>query len=888
MDWWLITFFLGALLSLFLTTVPTIFCVVLSLVFASALFCWPKTRKYTGFLLGGAWLLYHGAIYQEAKFSFTPTKVNSASAALIVKGKISTIPRLSNNTQRFNFDISHVNDEKLEGEQSVRLAWKSSAHQQVNYLVQGQQWQFKVRLKPAHGLANSGGFSYQSWLRKNHLVATGYVLNDKGNVKTTSIPVSLPKTNFVQKSKQAKTLFTNNANVNNNILLENSISLRHLLYQKITALMPAHELSPIALALMFGERSQLNKSHWHVLKNTATQHLIAISGLHLGLVAGGGYLLFSWLITILPLSLLLPGKLKQQALLSNHQVIVISLTLILVLFYSYLAGFSVPTSRALIMLLFYWAAKAIGIKFSVTRLILLTIFFIILFTPFSLFSSSFWLSLYAVCTIFVLLWRFRRVFSKQQVTEKSWLNKSKQWLTALFYLQIGLIFLMMPITVQFSHQLSLLALPANLVAVPWMSITSIPLSLLAVVFAPVSEVIARFFIDASLLSLSLLWQYLTWLSDFSVATITVSVIQWCYLIALTCFIFFFFILDMNKGIALLFCSVFVILGLTSFAKQDVQDASWQVNVMDVGQGLSIIIETNLAKKNTLFIHDQNRADIVKQNQVMVYDTGASFPSGFSMAEAVIEPYLISQGYQRIDKLVISHDDNDHAGGLSLLTDKFKVAELYYNKDSYSADNNNIINDSQDKAQLKYQKKYQNKYQKKAALKKPKFNIKSAHCLAGNTLIWQHLTIEFLWPNTPQASDNDDSCVIKISDGKTSVLLTGDISQKIEQTLIDEYVLKERENQTILKADILIVPHHGSKTSSSNTFIQQVSPMYAVFSAGYLNRWKMPVAEVVERYHQHDITTFNTAELGMIQFIITPENIEVKTQRQDLWPFWFAN
>ncbi|WP_353518235.1 DNA internalization-related competence protein ComEC/Rec2 [Thalassotalea sp. SU-HH00458] len=857
MDWWLITFFLGALLSLFLTTVPTIFCVVFSLVVASILFYWPKTRKYTGLFLGLAWLLYHGTIYQERKLSFYPTKTNSARAALIVKGTVSTIPRLSHNTQRFNFDISHINNERLADKYKVRLAWKNATDRHATILSQGQQWQLKVRLKPAHGLANTGGFSYQSWLRKNKLAATGYVLNDK----------IIAKTKCLHKTNHSKVPLTNNVAIEKNILIDNNISLRHRLYQKISLLMPSHKLSPIALALMFGERSQLSSAHWQVLKNTATQHLIAISGLHLGLVAGGGYLLFSGLITLLPLASMLPLKLKRKVLLLNYQFIVIFLTLILVFFYSYLAGFSVPTSRALIMLLLYWAAKVLAIRLSVTRLILLTIFIIILLTPFSLFSSSFWLSLYAVTTIFILLWRFREVFLKQREKQTKQLTKGKQWFFSLFYLQVGLIFLMIPITVQFNHQLSILALPANLVAVPWMSVTSIPFSLLAVVFAPFSELISEFFIHASLLSLSLLWQYLTWLSDFSLAAMNVSVTQWSYLLVFICFIFCYLIVDIHKQLVRVFCCIFILLGCITFAKQGEKDESWQVNVMDVGQGLSVIIETNIGQKNAIFLQHENSKEQEKQNQVMVYDTGASFPSGFSMAEAVIEPFLISQGYQTIDKLIISHDDNDHAGGLPVLTDKFVIKELYYNKENNSVE------------QVKTLSK---------AFNTSKISIHRNRCLAGETQRWQHLTLEFLWPNIVKARDNDDSCVIKISDGKTSVLLTGDISQKIERALISAHASKNTDNKTSLDADILIVPHHGSKTSSSRAFIKDVSPQYAVFSAGFLNRWNMPVADVVKRYHQQNITTFNTAELGMIQFVITPEKVTVKTQRQDLWPFWFAN
>ena len=823
MDWWLITFFLGALLSLFLPTVPTIFCVVLLLVLACLIFWFTKTRKYTGLFVGAAWLLYHGVLYQEAKQRHSPSAITPIRQAIIIKGVITSIPQLKNNTQRFNFSLSHINNKLIQKDNKARLSWKSDKHIYFNNLSQGQKWQFKVRLKPAHGLANTGGFSYQTWLRKNNLVATGYVINAKSTNKAKT---------------KAKTTEKVVKQYGINILLENTETFRQKLYQKVTKLLPQHNLSPVVLALTFGERSQLTKDHWHVLKNTATQHLIAISGLHLGLVTGGAYLFFSWLMKVLPLNILLSYKQQQNILRFNHQISVIFFTLLFALFYSYLAGFSVPTSRALLMILLHWTARGLGIKLSATRLILITVFFIILFSPFSLFSNSFWLSLYAVSIIFLLLWRFRTNFSKKHIGKKQWINKGRQWLISLFYLQIGLIFLMIPITVQFNHQLTLMALPANLIAVPWMSFTAIPLSLLAVVFAPISDAMSTFFIEASLVSLTLLWQYLTWLSEFSLANINVSFSDWLFLLGFALFIILYVFIGLSRrtlGILALPCTVLATMSFINDNEKASSDRTWQVSVMDVGQGLSVIVEV------------KNRETKQTENKVLIYDTGATFPSGFSMAEAVITPYLINQGYQAIDKLIISHDDNDHAGGLSLLTDNFSVEQVIFNG-----------------------------------------NKQFSPCLAGNKMNWQGLTIEFLWPNLPIAQHNDDSCVIKISDGQRSVLLTGDISKKIEQRLIKQSNSNIGNVIVNLQADILVVPHHGSKTSSSPAFIEHVSPQYAVFSAGYLNRWKMPVNSIVKRYHQRGGNTLNTAENGMIQFFIAPEGIKLKTYRQDIWPFWFAN
>lgn len=825
MDWWLITFFLGALLSLFLPTVPTIFCVVLLLVLACLIFSFAKTRKYTGLFVGAAWLLYHGVLYQEAKQRHSPSAITQTRQAIIIKGVITSLPQLKNNTQRFNFSISHINNKSIQKDNKIRLSWKSDKHIHFNNLSQGQTWQFKVRLKPAHGLANKGGVSYQTWLRKNSLVATGYVINDKSTNKAKT------KAKTKTSEKVAKQYGIN-------ILLENTETFRQKLYQKVSKLLPKHNLSPVVLALTFGERSQLTKDHWQVLKNTATQHLIAISGLHLGLVTGGAYLFFSWIMKIVPLHILLSSSFQQKLLRLNHQMVVILFTLLFALFYSYLAGFSVPTSRALLMIFLYWAARGLGIKLSSTRLILLTVFFIIVFTPFSLFSNSFWLSLYAVSIIFLLLWRFSANFSKQHIGKKQWINKGKQWLISLFYLQIGLIFLMIPITVQFNHQLTLMALPANLIAVPWMSFTAIPLSLLAVVFAPISDELSTFFIEASLVSLTLLWQYLIWLSEFTLANINVSFSDWLYLLVFSLFIILFIFIGLSKltvGLLAISCTVLATINFINDNEKASSNRAWQVSVMDVGQGLSVIIEA------------KNRETKQSDNNVLVYDTGATFPSGFSMAETVITPYLISQGYHTIDKLIVSHDDNDHAGGLSLLTENFSVAQVIFND-----------------------------------------NKEYSPCLASNKMNWQGLTIEFLWPNLPVAKHNDDSCVLKISDGERSVLLTGDISKKIEYQLIHQYDSSSVGEHSMLQADILVVPHHGSKTSSSIQFIQHVSPQYAVFSAGYLNRWKMPVDSIVERFRQQGISTLNTAENGMVQFVITPEGIKVKTYRQDIWPFWFAN
>jgi competence protein ComEC len=216
------------------------------------------------------------------------------------------------------------------------------------------------------------------------------------------------------------------------------------------------------------------------------------------------------------------------------------------------------------------------------------------------------------------------------------------------------------------------------------------------------------------------------------------------------------------------------------------------------------------------------------------------------------PYLQAKGMTQLDKVIISHSDNDHAGGLGVLQEKIEIEQLIANHlvTDYLVDKENM-----------------------------------ARCLQGKGFHWQGLSFSFLWPNAVKGQHNDDSCVVLISDGKHKILLTGDISKKIERKLMDDALNKNKKNA--ITADVLIAPHHGSKTSSSAEFIRTVAPTSVVFSAGFLNRWQMPLPEVVSRYHQQNISRYNTAEHGMIQINVGQSFIHIKRYRQDLSPYWFT-
>ncbi|MFT5297665.1 MAG: competence protein ComEC, partial [Colwellia sp.] len=703
MERWLFTFFIGAILSLFLPIVPD-FSHLLFCLFFAAIFClFKRLRSFSGLFFGCAWLLSAGFSYQNIWQINNLTQDDYVGKTITVKGVVANIPTtlrrkvkdgaVEKKVSRFNFIVEEVNQYKLTENMNIRLRWDDKTLSgeilsHVGKVKQGQKWQLKVRIKPAYGFANIGGFSYQTWLRQKKLHATGYVKHSIEN-KVIEAQSSYRQSLYLQLNE-----------------VVNSIALKSQRYHFI-------------FALTFGERGKITAEQWQVLQATGTQHLMAISGLHLGLIASGAFGLMVMFFRFIPIHLLFSKKGKFWLVNKNNRIVAFVFSSIIAIFYAYLAGFSLPTLRALIMMQIFIGSKLLAVKLTVTRWLLLSIVCIILLSPFSLFSVSFWLSVYAVTLILLIIWRCRKLISS---SGNSQLQKVKAWMSSLIIVQLGLTLFMLPIAAILNHQLPLSALLANIIAVPWMSFTAIPLCLLSVVVMPFSEALSIFFLELSLASLDLIWLWLNYLSNQEWLFIDVSHETLLIIIVMSGLTFISYFLALPKKYFL----VAVLFSLTYFYLGNSKNSNdWQVNVLDVGQGLAVVVERN--------------------GRTILYDTGASYPSGFNLADSVIFPYFQYRGIETIDQLILSHADNDHAGGLSFIDkqvalNKVSVDHIKYNQSS------------------KITKEYS--------------FAKKGSCKQGDDFIWQGLTFSVLWPVTIQENENDNSCVINISDGKYNVLLTG--------------------------------------------------------------------------------------------------------------------
>jgi competence protein ComEC len=714
MEWWLLTFFLSAILSLFIPIVPE-FSLLLIILLVSLIFTFIGKFRFIAIAVSAiVWVLIAGSQYQgtldknNIKLDHLHKKVH------LIQGEVSNIVHIKSGSSRFNFLVSSWDGRKINEKFKVRLTWKTPDKP----LLQGQKWQLAVKLKPAHGLANIGGFNYQVWLRQQQIIATGYVkTKTQTKVKTE-----------IQTKKQ-------------NILLHQQTSWRQYLYQKLSFVLTDKPLSGLILALGFGERGELTREHWRVLSATATQHLIAISGLHIGIVAFASLIFIRTVIRLLPLSSLLSTSWQLKLMQINLSYVAILCSVVMAWYYAYLAGFSIPTLRALVMLLLFWSLKIMHIKVTLLPWLLLAVLIILLLWPLSLLSASFWLSISALVIIFSTFSRFSMrtiapVITRDKTSlltleslpettvKKQWYGVKTRvllWLKTLLVMQLALTIAMLPIAASLNYQLPLAAFFANIVAVPLMSVTVIPLTLLAVIALPFSLWLAHFFTDLALLSLSYVWQWLLYLASAEWAIFAVSYQQIQAMMVFFVFIALavFFRLTKAKFIAAL--SLFITAVVIDFSAEQQQE--WRLSVLDVGHGLAVVIEKN--------------------QHVFLYDTGASYPSGFNMADAAILPYLKHQGYHVIDGVIISHNDNDHAGGLRHLRAKMAIKLV-------------IAND--------------------LALRPDR------HCISGQRFTWQGLVFEVLSPMQADGDKNDDSCVVTISDGFHRVLLPGDISIKQDKRL----------------------------------------------------------------------------------------------------------
>ena len=573
---------------------------------------------------------------------------------------------------------------------------------------------------------------------------------------------------------------------------KSSISVfREKIQKNIQQAIPDSTIAAFISAVCVGLRNGLTENDWQIFQKTGTNHLVAIAGLHIGFVAGAFYFFTNrfWRLST-RLLLFLPAKMAAEigALLGAFC-------------YALLSGFAIPAERASIMLFCFLLGSLCYRPLSLWRRLFFAAVFIVVLDPQSVFDASFFLSFSSIA---IIAWSAEQCGHKNE--KNTFFLKIYHELIASFKIQFAIIIGLFPLMCFFFQQISTVSFITNAIAIPWVGFIILPVTLSACFIDILhGNQLSHFLFGIAGKLLSPLWYFLSYAAHFSFSSINLVVFHfWILLFALIGFIF----LLAPRYFPLKYLGCFGVLPLFFYHPFLPQHNNFRLTVIDVGQGLSVLVQT--------------------AHHVMLYDTGAHFPGGFDFGESVVTPYLRLQDVQVIDRLEISHGDNDHSGGAEAIVNNFQVRSFF------------------------------------TSAPKLVSHFNAGFCHANQSWVWDGVYFTTINPAQNIAyEDNNSSCVIKIDNGITSVLLTGDIERDTEKRLVDVY-------GSFLHATVLIAPHHGSRTSSSEDFLTAVSPQLVVISSGKLNRYHLPAQSVLARYQAHHFRVLNTADQGAI-ILNSPKN-----------------
>lgn len=768
------------------------------LVFSVAIWrSWPRIGHFSlGVIIGWIWL--------SLSVFLTPNLSESMMGETHwVEGRI--VGLVQNNARESNplpiqrFEMRLTRLESLD--QNVHQAWwwpkptiRLSCYR-CNWTPKpGESYRLAVRIKPIHGSMNPGGFDYEAWAYQQGLKATGYVRIKEAEPR-------LLKQGF------------------------DHHQIRAALAHHLNSVWGDSRFDGIYNALLYADRQAISDDDWSLMRATGTIHLMAISGLHLALVALMGYGIGS-LIWRLPIR-----HFERYPVHWFGSAVALMLATI----YGLLAGFSIPTQRAWIMVAVTVVFLLLRRQFQPWSVLLLAALLVVVWQPESVLSQGFWLSFLAVGLIFLVL-------NQPQVKARPVWQKA---VLIQLVLSIGLA----PALWWFYQQVPIYSLVANLLAVPFVSFVGLPLLFLTTLVSFLSNDLGVFLVWLN----DYLWEGLWWalntisqwpLSEWKPVPIALWQVGLVYGLVFSGLLFRWSASKpaakssrppsrsrLKSSLFVKVMSVGLAVGILFWPNkpENLPYGGFWLSLLDVGQGQALVIET--------------------QNKTLVYDTGPSFGARFNGAQIAISPYLRYRGKRTIDMLMVSHADRDHAGGARTLVEDWPI---------------------------------ETRLSGQVERLKQNFDLSDFEaCQASQTWWWDGVKFEVLAPGLFVAGDhNDQSCVLKVSAGDVSVMITGDLSSKNEAKLIEHY------DQRILQSSVLIAGHHGSRHSTHQAWLQALQPELVLFSAGYRNAFGFPAQQTLQRIEAENIDWLNTACEGAIQVQFRSTGWQVINRSRVAYKRWF--
>lgn len=571
--------------------------------------------------------------------------------------------------------------------------------------------------------------------------------------------------------------------------------VRESIRDAAAAALPDAPQRPVLVALAIGDQSGLPESAWRVFNRTGTGHLISVSGLHVTV--------FAVLVGGLAFAIARRSAALTSRVAARKVAAVFGLAASFV--YVLIAGAEVPAVRTLLMLAV--AAAGLWLGRPGTGLVVWTwaLVAVLLLDPWAIVAAGFWLSFFAV-GVLIYAGSGRRPDASRARWHQRMVERLREAARSQWAITLGLV----PLSLALFQQVSLIGPVANAVAIPAVTFAIVPLTLAAAVLphtlpwqlahAMLEPLVAFLAFLAALPSAA--WtqhEPPLWAIVLGTAGVALCLAP--------------------RGIPGRWLGVFAVAPL--FAAWPVPPApgTFRLAILDVGQGTAVVVQTH--------------------RHALLYDTGPRWTDVADAGGRVVAPYLRAAGIRRLDAMIVSHRDLDHAGGALSVLDAVPVGFLISSLD----EGHEIVSRNAERAL-------------------------HLRCRNGLRWEWDGVGFELLFPESmhyddPWRKSNDLSCVLRVSAGERRALLTGDIEAKSEIELVIER--PER-----LHADVLVVPHHGSRTSSTTSFVSAVAPLHAVFTVGYRNRFGHPRADIVARYTARGVHVHRSDTSGTLTFALAPD------------------
>ncbi len=688
----------------------------------------------------------------------------------------------------------------------------------------GDSLSLRGRIKAIRNFANPGGFDYERYMAYRQVWVSCYVR--RGQLRVLEKAAGSGAAAAVDELRRRVSGFIETAP-----LLTGRPSVRAVLK-----------------ALLIGNRQGISPSLRQAFNRAGAGHLLAISGLHIGIVAAAAFFLFRWLLSRIDFFLWRGWTASAAAV----------LTLLPVLSYGLLSGMSASTQRAVIMVAVFLAALMAGRQNDLMNTIAWAALVILTVFPPALFSVSFQLSFAAVFWIVCGLQQPAFKYAVEKLRPHPVLKR----LFSLMAVSLLAVLGTLPLVTLYFNQVSLVGPLANVVLVPLMGFAAIPAGLGGLALLPFTHTGALALVNVSAAAVAgglALIEAVARLPFAALTTVTPSPVEIAgYYGLLGASMAFFLsapapsansgqaarpIFSVRRPAAALALSALVLLAVDAgwwvYARHWRQDL--RVTVLDVGQGSAALVE-------------------LPRGRVMMVDGGGfSDNAGFDVGERIVAPLLRRRKILTVDTLVLSHPNSDHLNGLLYIADHFNVRR--------------VLSNGQGQPTRGYAR-FRDIIARRGIVMPALDHIRRRQWINGARLDILSPPDDFRKRRRQDhwRTVNNNSVVVRIGLGRISFLLPADVERRMEKELVAQW-------GGALKSTVLLAPHHGSRTSSSVMFLKAVAPEVVVVSCGYGNRFGFPHTQVLQRLQRLGAEVFTTARHGAVTMITDGRRLIIETTRR---------